>query len=748
MAEGEQGRDGSGGMATAPTVERDAEAERPPRWKGSAVTTAVGHPSLVPGGGQQTEVGRVVAAKYRLERELGAGGMGTVYEARHVDLPRRYALKLLRPDRAWDPLALERFRREAREASAIEHPGIVDVVDFGQTPEGEVYLVMELLEGEPLDALLRRGPPSIARAVDIVIEVLDALQAAHDRGLVHRDIKPDNLFSCRDGRTKILDFGIAKATRDDAQLTQAGIFIGTPSYMSLEQMEDSADVDVRADVYAVGATLFHLLTGAPPVTGGSVSAVMSKVIADEVRRDPREVRAGTPDWLASIVVRALSREASARFASAREMAEALRRGRAELPTLSAVVASDGNTVIEDLSTADTIDADSAASSRPMAEAQTARRSEPPPDAPSLTAAELDRRRQRDQIRWIAGGGLILSCVVAVYALWPSGPSSTLAPVASTEPEPGADATVSPIEMKVPEGMIRIEGGTFLMGSRAEEIERARAWCTSLSDDERLGSACGNLDRETPAHAVTLAPFAIDEREVDNRSFAAWLEEQDGLTIESGEGGQVVRDGDVTLVVIDGAVAGITRRDGHFVSAPRREHAAASYVTWFSARRYCRSRGKRLPTESEWERVARGTVGRVFAWGDERPSCADAVFARLEGAACAHLRPQAPMESHASPRDRTPEGVLAMAGNVREWTADSFVERYPSCEEPCADPGRDADVGEQATARVIRGGGWAQPAFLLRAARRAQDEPGWADPSVGFRCALDLSGEGDVVDESR
>src|SRR6476659_2725653 len=155
-------------------------------------------------------VGTIVAGRYRLARLIGMGGMGAVYEAVHLELSQPVALKVLLTHLARDPETAERFRREAREAAALGHPGIVAVRDLGQEPDGTLFLVMELLEGESLASVVRRGPLPIARAVAVTREALAALAAAHAHGIIHRDLKPENLFIARDERVKILDFGLAK----------------------------------------------------------------------------------------------------------------------------------------------------------------------------------------------------------------------------------------------------------------------------------------------------------------------------------------------------------------------------------------------------------------------------------------------------------------------------------------------------------------------------------------------------------
>ncbi len=211
-------------------------------------------------------IGSVVAAKYRLEKLIGRGGMGSVYLATHVGVGRTFAVKLLQLESAEGEGGRERFLREARVAAAVGHPGIVDVFDVGETEDGIPYMVMELLEGESLADRLRKGRLPVASALEIASEVLAALGAAHEKGIVHRDIKPQNIFlkKLANGisQARVLDFGIAKVMNSEASaLTQTGAAVGTALYMAPEQATAQKDLDARADVWAVGA-----MKGASPVS--------------------------------------------------------------------------------------------------------------------------------------------------------------------------------------------------------------------------------------------------------------------------------------------------------------------------------------------------------------------------------------------------------------------------------------------------------------------------------------------------
>jgi serine/threonine protein kinase len=261
-------------------------------------------------------IGRVFDGKYRLDKRLGGGGMGTVYRAMHLLIEREVAVKVLSQRFVGDETAQQRFRREARASGRMAHPNAVMVNDFGTTDDGWLYIVMELLEGQTLrDLLAREAPLDPARAVSIMLQASSAVGAAHEAGLIHRDLKPANIFIEQRPNlpavVKVLDFGVAKLAVDEHDddyktLTQVGAIIGTPRYMSPEQCSGAVPLTPASDVYSLGIILYEMLTGTVPFSADTPLAVALKHVSERPRR-PREIVASTPARLEEVVLHALAK---------------------------------------------------------------------------------------------------------------------------------------------------------------------------------------------------------------------------------------------------------------------------------------------------------------------------------------------------------------------------------------------------------------------------------------------------------
>jgi serine/threonine-protein kinase len=274
--------------------------------------------------------GDIVADKYRVERVLGVGGMGVVVAARHLELDERVAIKFLLPQVITDGAAVARFAKEARAAVKIKGEHVARVIDTGKLSNGAPYIVMEYLEGRDLGTwIAEQGPLTIEQAITFVLEACEAIAEAHRLGIVHRDLKPANLFVIRrpDGApsVKVLDFGISKANGDRNSpegVTTTSAVMGSPMYMSPEQMRSSRDVDARSDIWSLGVILYELLTLEPPFAGDSLPALVLK-IADGPPRSLRSALPSAPERLEAIILRCLEKDPSRRFQSVADLAEAL-----------------------------------------------------------------------------------------------------------------------------------------------------------------------------------------------------------------------------------------------------------------------------------------------------------------------------------------------------------------------------------------------------------------------------------------
>jgi serine/threonine-protein kinase len=321
-------------------------------------------------------IGTLVGERYRLTRLLGMGGMGCIFEASHVLLAERVAIKILSPERR-EPEGVARFFREAKAAASLHNEHVVRVVDFGEAEDVGPFLVMECLEGEDLAQLLaREGPLSVRQAVGFVLQTCAALAEAHAVGIVHRDVKPSNLFAARTraGRTvlKVLDFGISKVTpQEGASVTTTHSTLGTPAYMAPEQVRSTKSADHRADVWSLGVVLYELLTRALPFVGATAAEMLAAVFMDPPI-PPREFRPDLAPALEAIILRCLEKDRNARFQSMGELATAL----------APFARTADQRLVELASTAGSSDAIPSA------------RSGPPPSAP-VTAGAFETTRKHD-----------------------------------------------------------------------------------------------------------------------------------------------------------------------------------------------------------------------------------------------------------------------------------------------------------------------------------------------------------------
>ncbi len=394
-------------------------------------------PSIDPG----VQPGDVLAGKYRVERILGAGGMGVVVAAHHIQLDEKVALKFLIPEALGNAEALARFEREARAAVKIKSEHVARVSDVGKLENGAPYMVMEYLEGDDVSTLLQQqGTLPVEQAVDFILQTCEAIAEAHTLGIVHRDLKPANLFCIRrrDGQLsiKVLDFGISKLTlgaadgsgNRDMGMTRTTAVIGSPIYMSPEQMKSSRNVDARTDIWSLGVIFFELLTGRVPFEGDTVTELAIR-IATEPAPPLSAFRAGLPPGLEPVVAGCLAKSPDQRFQNVGALAASLvvfgsSRARASLERIHGTLAMAGTALAP---------APTPPAVMPMAPSEAAQGSTV---APWQTGAG-PKRGSKTAIGAVAAGVVLLAGIVGlVVLLRPHG-----APAASTSPSAVATETL-------------------------------------------------------------------------------------------------------------------------------------------------------------------------------------------------------------------------------------------------------------------------------------------------------------------
>jgi serine/threonine-protein kinase len=660
----------------------------------------------------QGKTGDLVLGQYILLERLGEGGMGEVFKARHHLMNRIVALKLIKPELLALPQAQLRFRQEIEAAAQCVHPNIVIAHDADEVG-GKHFLTMEFVAGTNLAIQVKNhGPLPIALACDYARQTALALQHAHEKNLVHRDVKPSNLLLVpakngqSGGTVKLLDLGLARLRgtnsreRRENELTDPGAVVGTADYMAPEQALDSRQADIRADIYSLGCTLYFLLSGHPPFPGGT--SMEKLFLHHQMEPEPIELsRPDMPPGLAAGVRKLMAKKLEERYQTPTEVIQALE------PFCRL---ANGPLLATDVMPATALDV--AAPVVPAWSALTAPSSPtavyelPPPDYVPMPNLQLPPPR-RLAGKLLVGGAAVL--VVGMLSLFlylvprPTTATTNATVVVAT----GGTAKEANIVFTNSIGMklVRLPAGKFMMGSPDAEVDRE--------------------EREGPVHEVTLTkPFSLGVHEVTVGQFRAFADAT-GYKTEAestGEGayrlvrGQgLVQDPDCTWR------SPVWKQEDTYPVVCVSWNDAQVFCTWLSNKE---KRTYRLPTEAEWEYACRAGSKQPFSHG---PSI-NAHQANFQGDAPYGGALDGPTVGRPGPvgsYNANRFGLFDMHGNVEEWCAD-YYQLYS--DRPQIDP-----VGPQRGAqRIVRGGSWANSGSRCRAAGRWVAEPSKRIDNRGFR----------------
>jgi serine/threonine-protein kinase len=403
-------------------------------------------------------VGVALLGRYQVLERIGDGGMGTVYMAEHTTILKKFAVKVLSAELSLRPDHVDRFMREARSASMINHPNVVEITDFGKTPDGQPFFVMEYLQGKDLAQIVGEdGPMNWKRVRPVALQICNALQAAHEQGIVHRDMKPGNIVLVKRGNNpdhvKVLDFGIAKVLGQETEakgLTQSGMVVGTPEYMSPEQGWGQP-VDHRGDIYALGVMMYELLTGKIPFTGTTMMEVLNRHMFEV----PDVKHPNIPDEVGAIILKAMQKDRSLRFQSMNELSAAIEA--------VGTGASPVTVVDEEIKT-------------PWGPV-TARFATVPAQAPA----------QQKSWVWLSVLSAVIAVGALVFALWPDPPPPlpqpvAAPPVASATPEPNTPPEEPPKPVVIPVGVEKVKLIITTEGVNAQILDAGTQEIYGMTND--------------------------------------------------------------------------------------------------------------------------------------------------------------------------------------------------------------------------------------------------------------------------
>jgi len=692
-----------------------------------------------------------IVAGYQIVTKLGEGGMGAVYKARKIESGQYVALKILPPSLATDEL-IKRFKREADITSKLDHEHIVGCIEFGRDPKRKCWFcALELIEGEDLGKLIeRKGHLAEEEAVAITSQVASALQHAHDNGLVHRDVKPENIMVTPDGTAKLLDLGLARpASLEATRFTVSGMFVGSPYYASPEQAVGERELDIRSDIYSLGATLYHMVTGRRPFVGGAIPLILQKHVSEQIEW-PAEINPDLSNGLCEVISKMMAKDQVDRYQTPDEL----------IGHLDSLAGGEEVEVDDNALKSSSVKAPALPRAARARAGRRLRKREERPGRDRAARRDRDsaraRRREREprrrgtgkpggglpqpvKIALIAAGPVILAAI-GLAMLFGGGPErKDKRPTGTTDKQPGTggrERTARETRTRAPEPKpvappptltLDLGGGVTMEVVLIPAGEYMMGLSVSVAEARRLYGREPPLyyyHWERPRHRVRITKsLYVGKYEVTRGQFAAFVKATGYRTDAEREGAARVRRPDRRR----GDTKGASWRNLVFLTQTD-EHPVVC-VSWNDAKAFCDwlagsiDMRVRLPTEAEWEYVCRAGTTTRYSFGNDKGLLHEHAWHRKNSAMATHA---------VGTRKPNPWGLYDVYGNVSEWCQDW---RGEYCKDSPIDDPPGPTAGDP---RIIRGGSWRGELIYCRSASRAAVAPSSRTCAIGFRVTVSVS----------
>jgi serine/threonine-protein kinase len=646
--------------------------------------------------------------RYRITERLGMGGMAVVYKAYDTRLERDVAIKLIRtkeiPESQHERL-MKRFEREAKSQARFTHRNIVPIYDYGEA-DGSPYLVMAYISGGTLKNRIT-GPIDWRQAVTWMIPVADALYYAHQRGVIHRDVKPSNILFDDEEQPILTDFGIAKVLEtNEVTLTGTGLGVGTPEYMAPEQWQGQAYE--ATDQYALGVVLYELITGQKPYQADTPAAVAIQQ-ATEPLKAPSRLVDGIPKAVEKVLYKVLANNQMDRYENMGAFKIALEDLRTDkdkhsLESAKTPAANPSGPVRGESRTVDTLDT-------------------APVEGNHIRDKSAEKQKFPNWLMGLGAGLLLIGLAIGIIRVLGGTKENRPIPISDIDTDTPVTTAITEVPTQtrtstdahtmmfteIPTETQTLEP-TFGIGSEMiNPIDGAEMVYVPPGEFLMGSGEVYALANEAPEHIVYLDSYWIYKHEVTNAQFAAFLNQ---------EGNQ--GEGDANWFDVGDEDARIYNSGDVWIPQNGYADHPVVEVSWYGAQAYCNWIGGRLPTEAEWEKAARGEDGRKYPWGDEGALCRVVNYGGC-------VFETVPVGSY--PAGASPYGLLDMAGNVWEWVYDWYDEDYyiSSSESNPSGPIEGVD-------HVVRGGAFLANSSTHRTSYRYWLPPFYTDLNFGFRCA--------------